>query len=355
MVAPLNGVSFEDGDNNIWIAPSFDHLAAQAMLMANEVSPDPNYLLSVESYLHWHVNHLNANGTIYDYTGTYPDYTSSGDYDSTDAYAAQFIETAYMYYQVTEDSVFLDWVWPYIIQIAGAMDLTLQSDGLTWAKPDYNVKYLMDNTDVYIGYKAAAKFAALKSDTVRQLEWSTKAANNLAGLETMYLGDITGRYANAKDANGTLDMSWTNAYPEGGAQMSAIRNILMETNPERSKILWETSTQQFIPDGVPAEDITAWWVLGGVGVGKGDSAETFISFVAYQKYSTSWSAYIIPDYSNITIMHQRFAQQQNGDYNIDGRIDFKDFAVLAEQWDGSSLDELADLADNWLKLDIWWD
>jgi hypothetical protein len=323
--------------------------------MANDISPDPNYLLSVYEYLQWHVNHLEEDGTLCDYTGTYPNYTSTGDCDSTDAYAAQFIETAYMYYDVTEDSNFLDWVWPYVIQVAGAMDLTLQSDGLTWAKPSYHVKYLMDNSDVYIAYKVAGVIAALKSDSARQAEWSTKAANCLAGIETMYLGDLAGRYASAKFENDDLYTSWTNVYPDGDAQMSAIRNVLMETNTPRALNVWNTTIQQFIPNYVPVGDLSSAWVLSGIGVGQGNEAETVICFISMQKGNAYWDGYIMPDYQNIMVMHDRIMHQQNGDLNMDGRINFEDFVVYVSGWDGNNLEGLANLSSHWLRINTWWD
>lgn len=354
-VPPINGVSFQSGDNNIWIVPSFGNLAAQAMLMANEVSPDPCYLASVNLYLHWYVNHLETDGTIYNYTGTYPSYNKTSDRDSTDAYAAQFIETAYMYYQATNDSAFLNWVWPYVIQVVGAMDLTLQSDGLTYAKPTVPVKGLMDNTDVYIGYKAAAELAALKSDTARQSAWSTKANNSLAGLETMYLGDSLGRYAIAKSSSG-LVTDWINVNPDGDSQMFAIRNVLMETNTDRALKVWNASIQQFVPNHVPNENLSSvWWVLGGFGAGEGDEAETEVCFIASQKGMASWASYIFVDYQSIMVMHNRAMQQQIGDFNIDGRIDFEDFAIFAAQWlDGKDFGDLANFVEKWLAIEIWW-
>ncbi|OHB51452.1 MAG: hypothetical protein A2Y12_08520 [Planctomycetes bacterium GWF2_42_9] len=355
MVTPLNGTSFQDGDNNIWIEPSFALHAAQAMLMANEVSPNSTYLASVNNFLHWYVAHLETNGTIYVYTGSYPNYNSSGNYDSTDAYAAQFIETAYMYYQQTQDAAFLDWVWPYVIQVAGAMDLTLQSDGLTWATPTSHVKYLMDNSEVYIGYKAAEKFATLKSNSVKQTEWSTKAANCLAGIETMYLGDGLGRYASAKMSDGSLNTSWEVAYPDGDSQMAVIRNVLLETNIAKVSKVWNASVQNFVPNHVPNDDlVSAWWVLGGIGVGEGDQGDTDICFIAMQKGNLAWKNYLMPDYQNIMVMHKQIMQQRMGDLNIDGRINFEDFAQVSENWNGSDIEDLATLADNWLQIDIWW-
>jgi hypothetical protein len=353
--SPSNGVSFQSGDNNIWIRPDYGNLAAQAMLMANEVSPNASYLASVNSYLHWYVNHLETDGTIYDYTGTYPGYTKSSDRLSTDAYAAQFIETAFMYYQATHDTAFLNWVWPYVIQVAGAMDLTLQSDGLTYAKPSTPVKALMNNTDVYVGYKAAAKFAALKSDTVRQSAWSTKANNCLAGMETMYLGDSLGRYAVAIAA-GSPVTDWAEVYPDGDSQMYAIRNVLMETNINRASKVWNASIQQFVQNHVPNENISsAWWVLGGFGAGQGDEAETEACFIAVQKEMAAWANYIFTDYQSIMIMHNRAMQQKIGDFNIDGRVDFEDFAIFAAKWSQDvELGDLADFADKWLAIEIWW-
>jgi hypothetical protein len=173
----------------------------------------------------------------------------------------------------------------------------------------------------------------------------------------MYLGDVLGRYASSKAADGTLDTAWTTAYPHGDSQMAAMRNVLLENNSSRNAKVWNATIQNFIPNHVPNTDVSsAWWYLGGVGAGVGDEVDTAICFAALQKGNGSWINYILPDYQNIMVMHKRIMQQRMGDMNVDGRINFEDFAKMSESWTGGSLADVANLAYNWLQVDVlWWD
>jgi len=281
---------WEEGDN-IWIMPYFASFAAQALIFANRLSPDPNLLESVDDYLHWYANNMNENGTMYDWEGEYPDFEPTGDMDSTDAYAAEFILTSLMYYEDTQDNDFLDWVWPYIIDAAGAIDLTLEDDDLTWAKPSYHVKYLMDNSEVWQGYSAAATLAEYKEDSTRQTAWQGKADDVLAALENeLYLGSTLSRYAMAKFEDDSLDTIFDGASPDGLAQCLMIRNVLSETNVSRAQAVWPKTKQQFLPSGVPyahdtAQDILVptWWVMAAGIAGDANSVYRDICYAKTQQ------------------------------------------------------------------------
>jgi hypothetical protein len=281
---------WEEGDN-IWISPYMASFAAQALILANRLSPDPNLLESVDDYLYWYATNMNENGTMYDWEGEYPDFESTEDMDSTDSYASEFILTSLMYYEDTQDDDFLDWVWPYIIKAAGAIDLTLEDDDLTWAKPSYHVKYLMDNSEVWQGYSAAALLAEYKEDSARQTAWQDKADDVLAALDNeLYLGSTLSRYAMAKHDNDSLDTTFDEASPDGLAQCLMIRNVLSETNVSRAEAVWEKTKQQFLPNGVPYEHDTApdiivptWWVMAAGIAGDGDSVYRDICYAKIQQ------------------------------------------------------------------------
>ena len=53
---------------------------------------------------------------------------------------------------------------------------TQNSDGLTWAKPDYQIKYLMDNCEAYRGLRdLASLFGAAFNDAGKQQYYPYKA------------------------------------------------------------------------------------------------------------------------------------------------------------------------------------
>jgi hypothetical protein len=338
--------------DNIWISPYFASFAAQALILANRLSPAAELLQSVDDYLHWYANNMNGDGTIYDFVGTYPDFIPTGDMDSTDSYASEFILTSLMYYKDTQDNDFLDWVWPYIIDAAGAIDLTLEPDGLTWAKPSYHVKYLMDNSEVWQGYQAAALLAEFKEDSARQTEWQNKADDVLAALEDeLYLGDTLSRYAMAKFQNGSLETSWDEAFPDGLAQCLMIRNVLFETNISRAQAVWQKTKQQFLPNAVPyphgdAKDILVptWWVMSAGIAGDGNSVYRDICYAKIQqRYQIV--PYLESMATHIFVIYQETVAKllSEGDLNEDDCVDIIDLALLASQWTNSNCNE----GNNW--------
>lgn len=116
---------------------------------------------SVRQYLDWHFAHLNVQdynglpGTIYDYsmtangTGAARE-LSHESYDSTDAYAALFLWALADYVDLTGDAAYALSHTDEIIRVSQVIFAT-QSDGLSFARPDYPVFFLMDNCEVYYG------------------------------------------------------------------------------------------------------------------------------------------------------------------------------------------------------------
>ena len=166
------------------IVPYFSELAILGML---KTSPE-QAKAPTERFIGWYISHLNdkssdingVDGTVYDYycfvdpadsnhiievtlrklnEHKYLDKPSENpnDYDSTDSYAACFIRVLYEYYQ-NYGGDFLADKKDSVLRILNALKSTYVSDlGLTGAKPNYMVCYLMDNCEVYDGLVAASK------------------------------------------------------------------------------------------------------------------------------------------------------------------------------------------------------
>ena len=148
------------------IVPYFAHLALYGPA-AWGLNPG-----RVRAYLDWYLGRLEKpdrygiTGTVYDYyleqrgegegeRTTFPSgveipaYT----YDSSDSYAATFLTLVRRYYAASGDRAWVAQHLPELELVAGAMLATLQRDNLTLARPDWKVKYLMDNCEVYRGLK----------------------------------------------------------------------------------------------------------------------------------------------------------------------------------------------------------
>ena len=172
------------------VNPYFSDIAALALLDNFE-----KYAENVKAYMNWHFSHLNTSkddyngidGTIYDYIVTLEDgvivnEASKGSYDSTDSYAATFLAVLEKYYEKTGDSDYIYSNSSDILRVIDAMFASFDR-GLTYAKPDYQVKYLMDNCEVYNGMLAAITLLGVMEDSFNVSIVMKKCENALQWLE----------------------------------------------------------------------------------------------------------------------------------------------------------------------------
>ena len=156
-------------NGEVKVNPYFADFAALALL-----DKAKEYSGTVKKYMDWHFSHLNTaqsdhngiDGTIYDYTVTLKNGKITDEsitvldgkksYDSTDSYAATFLMVLNKYYNKTADSKYIIAHSAEIQRIINAMFSTYHN-GMTMAKPEWQVKYLMDNSEVYEGALAAAE------------------------------------------------------------------------------------------------------------------------------------------------------------------------------------------------------
>lgn len=245
--------------------PYFADFAALALLDdANE------YADEVKKYTDWHFEHLNTketdyngiDGTIYDYIITVKDGKVTGEtvketdgkktYDSTDSYAATFLMVLEKYYEKTNDADYILSHSKDIERIVNAMLSTLHR-GLTFAKPDYEVKYLMDNSEVYEGVIAA--FAIFRdvicpSDSSYDeiAEKCEKTAEEIVNAIEKYLWNASeNHYESAifHDGKAAYEFSWDEYYPDATAQLFPIIHGVIAADSKRANILYDSFCNSF--------------------------------------------------------------------------------------------------------------
>jgi len=183
----------------VYVNPYFSCYTMLALL-ANHT--DAAALSMCRSGIAWHFSHLNSqsddyNGladTIYDYTitvrnGTVVSEKTGGDYDSVDSYAAAFLLVLEQYYKAGGDEELLLDNSLHYYGVVEAMLATMSPDGLTYAKPDYPVEYLMDNCEVTEAMGAAADLLAALYIPAIQTDSAMLA----------YTTDLLARVQSAKD------------------------------------------------------------------------------------------------------------------------------------------------------------
>ena len=238
------------------ITPYFSDFVALSLLNQADL-----YATNVKAYMDWHFAHLNTaatdyngvDGTIYDYNVTVENgvvvkeeiLTENGkkSYDSTDSYAATFLMVLQKYVEKTGDKAYILAHKAQIGRVVEALFATMVGN-LTLAKPDYKVKYLMDNCEVYEGMLAGAKLykevlvPADKTQTLMLNRLEQGAAQVADGIEQKMWAD--GFYHPTLDAADHVawQFDWMEFYPSAAAQTFPIMHGLIDPHSQRAQDLY---------------------------------------------------------------------------------------------------------------------
>lgn len=252
-----------------WLMPYYSNLASIGLTVAYKTLRTAAYRDAAQRWLEWYAAHMNHDGTMYDYTYENGTLTSRNTYDSTDSYAATFIEGMERFRQEAGGSAFVRTRYSAIRKAVQAIQLTYQSDGLCWSRPDYPVKYLMDNVEVYRGLQAAAQIArVLRQDSDSQ-QWRQLAAKTRMAIETLLWYNAGGYYAWARHQNDALETRLSEWYPDVMAQLMAIAWLPVSA---RRQTLYQTLKAQFysLPPSLNTNlDIekAVWWGMAARTIG----------------------------------------------------------------------------------------
>ena len=189
------------------------------------------------SYLTWYAGAQDATGYVTDYSvaadGTL---ASTGDMDSTDSYAALFVLAAEAAYRSSGKVEGSSTAKKRLKALAGGLDgalraveSTVTADGLTWAKPAWRVKYLMDQAEVYAGMQSAVRLFAVLGDRGRSKRAGTVATGVAGGIATLW-NPATGSYDWARHQDGnSASADLTVLYPDAMEQVWAVAFGLVPT------------------------------------------------------------------------------------------------------------------------------
>ncbi len=245
--------------------PYFADFAALALLDNAE-----KYADNVVKYMDWHFAHLNTaeedfnglDGTIYDYIITMKDGRiinervstpeNADSYDTTDSYAATFLTVVYKYLCKTGDSNYIVANAEDIERITNVMFSNLQN-GLTYAKPNHRVKYLMDNCEVYEGALAAAGLFEVIAKGDSSYTDITEKCRDLAitvkeNIERKLWNYVGGYYRPGITAYVSIPtkiFSWNTYYPQATSQLFPIICGVIDPGCERAKTLYNKFSESF--------------------------------------------------------------------------------------------------------------
>lgn len=199
------------------ISPYQANYAAIGLAEARKQTGSATYSDAAWAWLGWYAAHEDSNGFVTDYnvdaTGVE---TSTGDEDSTDAYAGTFLSAVRATYLADPDAADLQSLHAGVTGAVNAIEVTQDADGLTWAKPTWHVKYLMDQAETYNGLVSAGEIASVLGDSGLAERAGADAAAMKNGIASLWDAP-TNAYDWAK-SGGVNTTDWNVLYPDAMEQ-----------------------------------------------------------------------------------------------------------------------------------------
>ena len=305
------------------VVPYFSDSAVMGVIKGSEALGNTDGKDTALNYINWYISHMNTAesdingvaGTVYDYfifqnydgriveVKLYDAYSSKYpsnnpyDYDSTDSYAAMFLEILYEYTRVF-DGNFLDDKKDVVGTLVDViMSTYVPAIDLTYAKPTYAVCYLMDNCEVYLGFEAAAKIydEFLNDDEKRDYchTYADKVKNAL--LTTMWSDEYSCfKAAVFTDGKPAGELNLAEFYPQASCQLFPLLFGVIDAADEKAETVYARFKNDFCQEGVSGHDWSAydldgltypWCILVQAAVEMGDFriAQKYIS-VIYSRF-----------------------------------------------------------------------
>jgi hypothetical protein len=258
--APDGAIAMEPGSDTV--IPYFANLAALGLVAAGDA---PN----AARWADWYRARMQPNGVVDDYTGRSGAWKSAKKRDSTDSYAATWLELMDALASGRSDA----WLRARYVNVrlaVAAIRLTLQPVGLTLAKPDWPVMYTMDNTETARGLRAAARLAKRAGDAASAREWNAMAARMETAVREK-LWDVNRKcYLVGLQPDGGRMDGLSKWYPDVMANLMAIGwGPASERNRALFARLWTQFGAEIPAAARTADDVDrlAWWALAARGAG----------------------------------------------------------------------------------------
>lgn len=223
------------------------------------------------NYINWYISSMNTKesdvngvaGTVYDYRvfvspdgkkavqvsfiDLYGD--DSRNYDSTDSYASTFLQILSAYTQ-KYDSTFLENKKELLETLKSVIYSTYcEKVSLTGAKPDYMVCYLMDNCEVYAGFRdISVLFPEYKADADKFLDGIKKS---LYCKDGYYYPAV---FENGKTAYTIDDKTSFDFYPHGTSQLFPITFGILDPKSDDAKAQYELFNTVYGQNGRAGKD-----------------------------------------------------------------------------------------------------
>lgn len=246
------------------ILPYFGNLTEMAQL------DKPEYLDGVRKYLVWYLANLNypdswgLNGTIYDRRLEEGAARSVYEYDSADSYAATLLSLVDGYCLSSGEAGFARDHYRDLSTVSEIIITLQDSDGLVWAKPDRQFKYLMDNCECYRGLKDWSHLLAELGYQEQSSFYDSKAELIKKGILERFWDEDTSCFAWAVGQGGEKCLpSPGEAYPGLYAQIYPATFGVIPPESEKAVLAYRKLNEE-LPRWAELEvgDPFPWAILG---------------------------------------------------------------------------------------------
>ncbi len=253
-----------DGDP-IWVRPYFGNFAALALLAGKNDDDLPR----VEAWLQWYADKQLADGTINDWEGTVSEgYNDNGQRDSVDSYAATYLLVVDRFHRTAKPSPSR---FHASAKLAFDAITLVWDDDLTWAKPDYRIKYLQDNVEVYGSLVAAERLFNEMGD-VAIAQRAKQMREALGRKLSTFWQESERRFAYAKRQDNAFVIFPGNATQNRETTcMANLAGLAWISSQDKSP--WNDLIKEFSPDrgDAPQSPIERWY-MAAVHAGTPDEA-----------------------------------------------------------------------------------
>lgn len=204
----------------VW--PYLANFAAIGLAEATRRTGERRYVEAAWRWLAWYQARQDARGFVTDYRRSGGAMVSTGNMDSTDACAGTFLLAARAALKASGDRARLVTLRRGISRAVSAIEATQDHDGLTWAKPTWRVKYLMDQAETYAGLRAASELARALGDQELAVRATDDARRLRAGVAALW-DPASGADDWAKHDTGARQRTnWSLLYPDAMQQAWAV-------------------------------------------------------------------------------------------------------------------------------------
>jgi hypothetical protein len=201
------------------VVPYFAQHVALAWVASSHHLKNKRDLQAAGRWLRWCASHQEPQGYWNHWDGTRRRYAKTAECDAWDSSASMYLVALESYERAGGA------VSPEMIGAAskslGCLESLMQSNGLTIAKPEYPVMYLMDNVESYAGAAAGSRlFNRLKRGP--EQERAAAVALKVKRALPSFWKEEEKLFAWARHPGGAVDVGFSKVYPDGLAQLFGI-------------------------------------------------------------------------------------------------------------------------------------